>query len=55
MPKETCLKPIGELAQAIEATSAGGFLLFMIAQDRATRKKEKQSILMNDIQIGFND
>lgn len=50
MDKETCLKNIGKLAEAIENTSIFNLLLFAITQN-----KKKTYFPVSEIQVGFND
>jgi hypothetical protein len=47
--KETCLKPIGELAQLIEALPMGNFLQLMINLSKLSQPK------VEGIIIGHND
>jgi hypothetical protein len=37
---ESCLKPVGDLAKVIQATSPGDMLLFMIAMDKKEKGKK---------------
>ena len=49
---ETCLKPIGELAQAIENTSPKDMILFTIMMGKLLKDK---SIQGESVIIGVND
>ncbi len=51
--QETCLKPIGPLANLIESMSMAEYALFIVAC--AKLSVQNKSIFSNDILIGLND